>query len=72
MLLINGFDLKFDFKLAFWYILAKLKFIHPILPNKLKTRLPIGWNFHMFWTAFKSGGTRIYNDYYCKLREPNS
>jgi chlorinating enzyme len=72
MLLINEFDLKFDLKLAFWYILAKLKFIHPILPKKLRNRLPIGWNFHMFWTAFKSGGTRIYNDYYCKLREPDS
>lgn len=72
MLLINGFDLTFSLKLALWYALAKLKFIHPILPKHLKLRLPIDWNFQMFWTAFKSGGTRIYNDYYCKLKEPSS
>ena len=70
--LINKFDLIFSLKLAFWYAIAKLKFIHPILPKKLQARLPIGWNFHMIWTAIKSGGTRIYNDYYCKLEQPIS
>ncbi|MBW4635751.1 MAG: phytanoyl-CoA dioxygenase family protein [Iphinoe sp. HA4291-MV1] len=69
MVLINRFERRFSLKLAFWYVLAKIKFIHPILPKKLRNLLPTGWNFHMFWTAFKSGGTRIYNDYYCKLKE---
>ena len=40
MLLINGFDFKFSFQLAFWYILANLKLIHPLIPQKLKARLP--------------------------------
>ncbi|MGB3509645.1 MAG: phytanoyl-CoA dioxygenase family protein [Microcoleaceae cyanobacterium] len=26
----------------------------------------------MFWTAFKSGGTRVYFEYYAKLQEPDS
>ncbi|NEP58186.1 MAG: hypothetical protein F6K31_14380 [Symploca sp. SIO2G7] len=70
--LVNGFDLKFSLKLACLYTIAKLKFIHPILPQKLRDRLPTGWNFHMVLTAIKSGGTRIYNDYYSKFREPIS
>ncbi len=47
MLLSNKFDLIFSLKLAFWYAIAKLKFVRPILPKKLRNRLPIGWNFHM-------------------------
>lgn len=72
MFLINGAEPIFSLKLAFWYALAQLKFIHPILPQKLRDKLPTGWNFHMFWTAFKSGGTKAFIEYYCKFKEPNS
>lgn len=60
----------FSLKLAFLYTLAKLKFIHTFLPESLRDNLPTGWNNKMFWTAFYSGGKRIYFDYYCQLKEP--
>lgn len=42
MLSINEFDLEFSLKLAFWYAIAKLKFIHFILPQKLMYRYDKG------------------------------
>ncbi|MBD2510743.1 phytanoyl-CoA dioxygenase family protein [Nostoc muscorum FACHB-395] len=66
------FDWKFSLKLAFLYILAKLKFVHRWLPETLKEKLPTGWNNQMFWVAFKSGGQTVYYDYYCRLKEPKS
>ncbi len=62
----------FHLKIAVGYTLAKLKFLHFLLPKQVKEQLPSGWNDHMFWTAFKSGGQKIYADYYCQLREPDS
>ncbi|MEG4225427.1 hypothetical protein QUA35_05440 [Microcoleus sp. N9_B2] len=64
------FEWKFSLKLAFLYILAKLKFVHGWLPEKLREQLPTGWNNQMFWVAFKSGGQTLYFDYYCRLKEP--
>ena len=72
MLLINKFDWAFSLKLAFLYTLAKLKFIHPFLSDSLRDQLPTGWNNEMFWTAFKSGGTKVYFDYYSQLKPPKS
>lgn len=66
----HEFNLKYSLRLAFLYVLAKLKFIHSLLPNKLKEELPTGWNNKMFWTAFLSGGARLYYDYYCKFKQP--
>lgn len=66
------FDWKFSLKLAFLYVLAKLKLLHGWLPETLREELPIGWNNQMFWVAFKSGGQTVYYDYYCRLKEPKS
>ena len=66
------FDWKFSLRLAFLYILAKLKFLHGWLPETLREQLPIGWNNRMFWVTFKSGGKTIFYDYYCRLKEPKS
>nr|AGH69809.1 halogenase [Nostoc sp. 'Peltigera membranacea cyanobiont'] len=68
----SSFDWKFSLKLAFLYILAKLKFVHGWLPETLREQLPTGWNNQMFWVAFKSGGKIVYFDYCCRLKEPKS
>ncbi len=72
MLLINKFDWAFSIKLFFLYTLAKLKFIHAFLPDSLNNKLPTGWNKEMFWMAFKSGGRKLYYDYYSQLKQPES
>jgi Protein involved in biosynthesis of mitomycin antibiotics/polyketide fumonisin len=66
------FNWKFSLKLAFLYILAKLKLVHSWLPETLREELPIGFNNRMFWVTFKSGGKTIFYDYYCQLKEPKS
>lgn len=66
------FDWKFSLKLAFFYILAKLKFVHGWFPETLREELPTGWNNQMFWVAFKSGGQAVYDEYYCRFKEPKS
>ena len=62
----------FRLKIALSYVLVKLKFLQHLLPERIKDRLPLGWNERMFWTAFKSGGEKIYFDYYCRLQQPDS
>ncbi len=62
----------YRFKLILIYLLVKLEFLHPVLPSSFRDKLPLGWNNHMFWTALKSGGTRVYFEYYSKLQEPDS
>ena len=59
-------------KLILIYLLVKLEFLQPFLPKSFRDQLPRGWNNHMFWTAFKSGGNRVYFEYYSKLQEPDS
>lgn len=59
-------------KLILVFLLVKLRFLHPWLPKSFRDELPIGWNNHMFWVAFKSGGQRLFFDYYCTMREPES
>ncbi|NEQ81911.1 MAG: hypothetical protein F6K26_17150 [Moorea sp. SIO2I5] len=66
------FNWTFSLKLAFLYTLAKLKFIHAFLPDSLNDQLPTGWNNEMFWMALKSGGSKIYYDYYSRLKHPKS
>lgn len=68
----TSFDFKFSAKLAFLYTLSRLKFIHGLLPEKLRDQLPTGWNNKMFWTAFSTGGNKIYYDLYCRSKEPAS
>ncbi|WP_019504302.1 phytanoyl-CoA dioxygenase family protein [Pleurocapsa sp. PCC 7319] len=62
----------FRLKIALSYLLVKLKFLQGLFPQRMRDRLPIGWNDQMFLTAFKSGGQKIYYDYYCQQREPNA
>lgn len=59
-------------KLVFIYLLVKLKFLHPFLPKNFRYELPMGCTDKMFWQAFKSGGKKVYFNYYCKLEEPDS
>lgn len=68
----NSNKFLFRLKFAFSYILVKLKFLQGLLPKRIKDQLPLGWNNQMFWTVFKSGGGKVYRDYYCKQREPDS
>lgn len=65
---------KFLFRIviALSYVLVKLSFLQSLIPRRFKDKLPLGWNARMFWTAFKSGGQKIYGDYYCQQREPDS
>ena len=62
----------FRVKIAFSYLLVKLKFLQALLPKSIQSRLPLGWNDRMFWMAFKSGGDKIYVDYYCPMPTPTS
>jgi chlorinating enzyme len=62
----------FRFQISFGYFLVKLKFLTSLLPQQVKNRLPFGWNDQMFWTAFKSGGDKIYVDYCCPMPTPTS
>ena len=59
-------------KLVLIYLLVKLKFLHPLLPKNFRSELPIGCTDKMFGMAFKSGGKKVYFNYYCKLDEPDS
>jgi non-haem Fe2+, alpha-ketoglutarate-dependent halogenase len=62
----------FRFQISFGYFLVKLKFLQRLLPQRVRTQLPLGWNERMFWTAFKSGGDKVYADYFCQLQAPDS
>lgn len=59
-------------KLICVYLLVKVPIFQTLLPKDIKENLPMGWNNKMFWTAFSSGGTRVYFEYCCNLREPDS
>ncbi|MEZ4299806.1 MAG: phytanoyl-CoA dioxygenase family protein [Polyangiaceae bacterium] len=65
-------ELLFSTKLAALYALGKMRWLHPALPQKLMSHLPVGWNREMFWRAFTTGGTRIYDDLYCEHEPPRS
>lgn len=59
-------------KLIFVYLIVKLKSCHSLLPKKFRDKLPISWNDHMFWVALKSGGQKVYSEYYCEMEKPLS
>ncbi|MEC4805079.1 MAG: phytanoyl-CoA dioxygenase family protein [Jaaginema sp. PMC 1079.18] len=64
------FDWSFSLKLGWFFLLSRLSFLHWLLPESIRDELPIGWNFKMFWTAFSTGGNKIYYDLYCRTKEP--
>ncbi len=61
----------FRFRFALLYLLSKIKFIHFLFPKELTEMLPIGWNNAMFWLTFKTGGRKVYMDYYTTLKVPS-
>ncbi|CAD5983321.1 MAG: hypothetical protein I4E98_21880 [Planktothrix agardhii KL2] len=46
-------------KLCGKFLLAKSKWLHPLLPDKFKADLPLNWNFNMAWKYIKSGETNF-------------
>ncbi|NJK64043.1 MAG: hypothetical protein HC921_16385 [Synechococcaceae cyanobacterium SM2_3_1] len=58
--------------MTFGYVLTRVKFIHNRLPRDAQASLPVAWNDHMWWVALKSGGDKIFGDYYSKLKIPAS
>ena len=70
--MLNQPHFLYRIKLVFIYLIVKLKFLHSLLPKEFRNELPIGWNNHMFWVAFKSGGKKVYLEYYCRMRQPIS
>lgn len=68
--MLNISKLVFRLKIAFDYFFVKFKIFQTLLPDTIKNSLPTGWNNQMFWVAFKSGGDKLYFDYYIKLKEP--
>ncbi|MBD2607023.1 phytanoyl-CoA dioxygenase family protein [Scytonema hofmannii FACHB-248] len=69
---VKSFNPVFSVKLAFLYLLSRLKVIHHFLPKEVREMLPTGWNNRMFWVAFKSGGRKYFYDYYSKFKHPES
>ncbi len=67
--MLNISKLAFRLKIAFYYFFVKFKIFQALLPNRIKKSLPTGWNNQMFWVAFKSGGDKLYFDYYVKFKE---
>lgn len=68
----GGFNWVFSAKLLFLFSLSRLHFLHWMLPRSIQDELPIGWNFQMFWTAFSTGGQKIYYDLYCRTKAPKT
>lgn len=68
----TSFNWFFSLKLAILFVLSRLHFLHGLFPSNIREELPIGWNYKMFWTAFSTGGNKIYFDLYCRTKEPKS
>jgi chlorinating enzyme len=54
------------------FLLAKNKWLHPLLPERVKLELPLDWNFQMAWKYIKSGGSNFYPDFPYRLDLPQS
>lgn len=66
------FNWVFALRLAIFFFLSRLRFLHGLLPPRIREELPMGWNYKMFWTAFSTGGNKIYFDLYCRTKEPKN
>jgi len=54
------------------YALARMKPLHPLLPNKVRYNLPISWNWKMLSTFIGSRRRNVYIDVHTKLDAPPS
>src|ERR1051326_7806967 len=54
------------------YALARMKFLHPLFPDKVRYALPTSWNWKMLSTFVGSRRRNIYIDVYTKLDAPAS
>lgn len=54
------------------YMLAQIKPLHPLFPDKLRYNLPLSWNWKMLSTFLGSGRRNVYIDVHTKLDEPAS
>jgi non-haem Fe2+, alpha-ketoglutarate-dependent halogenase len=54
------------------YMLAQIKPLHPLLPDKLRYSLPLSWNWKMLSTFLGSGRRNVYIDVHTKLDSPAS
>lgn len=64
----NKFVLCFIVALSF--LLVKARFLQRLLPQKLVSKLPLGWTDEMYWTVLKSRGKKVYVDIPCHLKQP--
>jgi chlorinating enzyme len=54
------------------YMLAQMKPLHPLLPDKLRYNLPLSWNWKMLSTFLGSGRRNVYIDVHTRLDAPPS
>jgi chlorinating enzyme len=53
------------------FLISRLKFLYPILPDRILMILPQSWTWKMIWTTLKFDG-RNYVDIPCILKDPES
>jgi len=53
------------------YALSQLRFLHPILPDRIRYNLPLDWTLEMLQTFLGSGREKIYIDVPCPLDVPD-
>lgn len=58
--------------LLFGFALSQLRFLHPLLPDKLRYQLPLSWTPHMLKTFLGSRRKRVYIDVHTRLNRPKS
>src|SRR5690242_3989259 len=58
--------------LAAGYALARMKALHPLLPDRVRYALPTSWNWKMLSTFVGSRRRKIYIDVHTKLDAPAS
>ncbi len=52
------------------FALSKMRFLHPLLPDKVRYQLPLSWTWHMLRTFLGSKRKRIYIDVHTRLNLP--
>lgn len=58
--------------LALGYALSRLQPLHRLMPDRMRYRLPLSWNFEMLRSFLLHGPGRVYIDIHCKLDSPAS
>jgi non-heme Fe2+,alpha-ketoglutarate-dependent halogenase len=58
--------------LLFGFALSQLRFLHPLMPDRLRWQLPLSWTPHMLRTFLGSRRKRVYIDVHTRLNLPRS